>query len=177
MSDYSLIPLPKDVIIKENEDHHCIWLNNCVGKRNYKSFFTFIISCFLLCCYVVAFSLYHVIFIALGMNSFGDALKQTPVSFFNVLFCLLLLFPMSCLAGYHCFLVMRGVTTHEQLRSNLAANPFEEHPFDFGNPFSNMIHILCRPHNKSYIARRKFAEEVYEIENISHHPPLHITPS
>lgn len=86
-----------------------------MGKRNYKSFFTFIISCFLLCCYVVAFSLYHVVFIALGMDSFGDALKQTPVSFFNVLFCLLLLFPMSCLAGYHCFLVMRGVTTHEQV--------------------------------------------------------------
>lgn len=29
----------------------------------------------------------------------------------------------------------------------------------------------------SYIARRKFAEEVYEIENVSHHPPLHITSS
>ncbi|KAL9557373.1 hypothetical protein MBANPS3_001397 [Mucor bainieri] len=27
-----------------------------------------------------------------------------------------------------------------------------------------MYHILCRPHNKSYIARRKFAEETYDIQ-------------
>ncbi|KAI9280647.1 hypothetical protein BY458DRAFT_430474 [Sporodiniella umbellata] len=91
-----------DTMTIENEDHHCIWLNNCL----------------------------------------------TPVSFFDALFCLLLLFPISCLTGYHFFLMMRGVTTHEQLRSNFASSPFEAHPFDFGNPFTNMLHILCRPHNK-----------------------------
>ncbi|KAI8968224.1 hypothetical protein BDF20DRAFT_827730 [Mycotypha africana] len=84
-------------------------------------------------------------------------------SFFIAIFCFLLLFPIGCLTGYHCFLVMRGVTTHEQLRANLASTPFEDHPFDFGNPFKNMLHVLCRPHNKSYIARRKFAEEIVDI--------------
>ncbi|KAG2196969.1 hypothetical protein INT46_004468 [Mucor plumbeus] len=70
----------------------------------------------------------------------------------------------SGLTGYHCFLVMRGVTTHEQLRSNLSSMPIEENPYNFGNPLKNMYHILCRPHNKSYIARRKFAEEIYDIQ-------------
>lgn len=97
--------------------------------------------------------------IALDSSSISEALQQTPVSFFDAIFCLFLLFPMTCLTGYHCFLMMRGVTTHEQLRSNLASNPFEEHPFDFGHPLTNMFHILCRPHNKSYLARRKFVQD------------------
>ncbi|KAI8647925.1 DHHC palmitoyltransferase-domain-containing protein [Parasitella parasitica] len=149
----------------ENEDHHCIWLNNCVGKRNYATFFTFIVSCVILCCYVISFSLAHVLLVyTVGEESFKDSLLHTPISFFIAIFCFLLLFPISCLMGYHCFLVMRGVTTHEQLRSNLASMPFEEHPYTFGNPFKNMYHILCRPRNKSYIARRKFAEEIYDTE-------------
>ncbi|KAI8083903.1 DHHC palmitoyltransferase-domain-containing protein [Thamnidium elegans] len=202
MSDQS-IPLPKDVTIKgvqvrlkycetcyiyrpprashckqcdncvENEDHHCIWLNNCIGKRNYTAFFTFIVCCTVLCCYVVSFSLTHVIIVCLARTdkSFLLALSQTPVSFFIAVFCFVLLFPISSLTGYHCFLLMRGVTTHEQIRANLASTPFEDHPFNFGNPFKNMYHILCRPHNKSYLARRKFAEEVIEMQ------PTDITPS
>ncbi|CAO3609882.1 unnamed protein product [Mucor fragilis] len=126
----------------ENEDHHCIWLNNCI-----------------------AFSLTHVLLVyAASEESFQASLLHTPISFFIAIFCCFLLFPVGCLTGYHCFLVMRGVTTHEQLRSNLAAMPFEDHPYNFGNPFKNMYHILCRPHNKSYIARRKFAEEIYDVQ-------------
>ncbi|KAI7902215.1 DHHC palmitoyltransferase-domain-containing protein [Cokeromyces recurvatus] len=155
----------------ENEDHHCIWLNNCVGKRNYTTFFTFIMSATILCCYVIAFSLTHVIQVYLNSReSFKDSLLHTPISFLIAILCFLLLLPIGCLTSYHCFLVMRGVTTHEQLRSNLASMPFEKHPYDFGNPFKNMFHILCRPHNKSYIARRKYAEEIYEVQPITNNP-------
>jgi len=100
----------------ENEDHHCVWLNNCVGKRNYATFFTFIVSCVLLCCYAIAFSLAHVLLVyTASEESFQASLLRTPISFFVAIFCFVLLLPVGCLTGYHCFLVMRGVTTHEQV--------------------------------------------------------------
>ncbi|KAI9264291.1 DHHC palmitoyltransferase-domain-containing protein [Phascolomyces articulosus] len=148
----------------ENEDHHCIWLNNCVGKRNYRPFFIFIVTSVTLCLYVVAFSLVHLIRLYYDNNrSFGIALSKAPVSLLLAILCFILVIPVGGLTSYHCFLVIRGVTTHEQLRSAVAMRPFEHQLFDMGNPFVNMFHVLCRPQPKSYLARRKHAEEWYEL--------------
>lgn len=35
----------------EKMDHHCIWLNQCVGRRNYKWFLTFLFLHMLICLY------------------------------------------------------------------------------------------------------------------------------
>ncbi|KAI7857885.1 DHHC palmitoyltransferase-domain-containing protein [Circinella umbellata] len=100
----------------ENEDHHCIWLNNCVGKRNYRPFFIFIVTSVTLCLYIVAFSLVHLIRLYFDNGlSFSTALSKAPVSLLLAILCFILVIPVGGLTSYHCFLVFRGVTTHEQV--------------------------------------------------------------
>jgi hypothetical protein len=39
-------------------DHHCKWLNNCIGEHNYRYFFALIVSTFFLTCLHLSFNIY-----------------------------------------------------------------------------------------------------------------------
>lgn len=42
-------------------DHHCLWLNNCIGRRNYKYFLLFIVFASITCYYGLGLSVYYVV--------------------------------------------------------------------------------------------------------------------
>lgn len=102
----------------EYEDHHCIWLNNCVGKRNYRYFFTFIMTCVVLCVYVIVFGIYQLLWIHQKdpTQGFGPVFIQAPIGFVLSIYCFILLWMIGGLTVYHCTLILRGVTTHEQVK-------------------------------------------------------------
>ncbi|KAK6924181.1 LOW QUALITY PROTEIN: Palmitoyltransferase, DHHC domain [Dillenia turbinata] len=64
----------------ERFDHHCPWVGQCIGVRNYRSFFLFISSSALLCVFVFAMSGLYIKFLADDYGTIWKAMKETPAS-------------------------------------------------------------------------------------------------
>ncbi|KAJ3178275.1 hypothetical protein HDU85_005272 [Gaertneriomyces sp. JEL0708] len=155
----------------ENHDHHCPWIANCVGKRNYRYFYTFICACSILSIYIFAFSLIGLLRISRATNrGFGHAITQRPVNFALMLYSVLIGWSVVGMSCYHCWITCEGITTHEQLKQRFNSEqirrvnslrrgddthgtigPQSAYPFSRGSGISNMCWILCRHQPPSYM--------------------------
>lgn len=162
-------------------DHHCPWVGNCVGKRNYRYFYTFIVSLSFLAVFVFACAVTHLVLLARSAGGSGGglaaALRASPASAVVAAVCFLSVWSVLGLAGFHTYLASTDQTTNEDVSivgPGPAAAPLPRspppplqikgsfstrrgvsnpNPYSRGNACANCWHVLCGPLAPSLIDR------------------------
>lgn len=139
----------------ERFDHHCPWIGNCVGKRNYWLFYSFVSTTGLLNVYVLATSMAQMgVLISdfttdrgiTGGQAFVDAMTQEPLTTALVLYCAGIVWFVVGLCMYHSYLISTNQTTYEQIKG---AYTSRTNPFNRGI-YGNFCDVLLSPTRPRY---------------------------
>ena len=123
----------------EKCDHHCPWIGNCVGKRNYIYFYSFVVALTFMLLYLEGFCIAHIwkyLYDNLDKNESKPSGQKRHhivalsmcdliISIYLIIYCAVCLAFTLGLLIYHTRLIFTNTTTKEKLK------------FIWNNPFGN----------------------------------------
>ena len=105
-------------VCTEQTDHHCSFLNNCIGRRNYSSFIACLIAAVICCAFTIGVSIAHLAQKASssGGGDFWNDWRNIG-SIILLTLSAAVMIPIGGLLAYHCRLIWLSKTTIEIVSS------------------------------------------------------------
>jgi palmitoyltransferase ZDHHC9/14/18 len=131
----------------ERFDHHCVWFSNCIGNRNFRSFFSFLIA---------VFSTLFFILVFVASSTTLHWTSRISIQIASLVGAVLL----GNMIKHHLTVIMRGATSYEFDVKNFT----KPSPFSLGSWHANLADFFSRRTGSSHFQKSALPRALDEEE-------------